>query len=85
MITLPDRHTRSHPPGDPFANHALASNTRLKGVSLARRNSRKPQIAGLSIRRKRDDHSSVVMDEPLTFDALIPRDEIDAGPTPGIA
>jgi hypothetical protein len=42
-------------------------------------------IAGLSLRCKRDDHSPVVMDEPLTFDATIPRHDIDAGLAPGMA
>ncbi len=39
----------------------------------------------LSIWCKRDDHGPVVMDEPPSFDTLIARDEIDAGPSPCIA
>ena len=38
-----------------------------------------------SIWREGDDQSSVVMDEPSSLDALIPRDEIDAGPAPRVA
>jgi hypothetical protein len=43
------------------------------------------QITDSSIRRKRDDHSPLVMNEPLSFDAMVPRHEIYAGPTQSIA
>lgn len=37
-------------------------------------------ITGTSIRRERHDHGSVMMDKPLSFDAMVTRDAVDAGP-----
>ncbi len=94
LLAIQTKANRDYQPTDkepdkPPAARACRAVTTLgssqKALQVASRRLLAKLFNGPSIRRECDDHSPVVMDEPPSFNAMVPRDEIDAGTSPRIA